>query len=31
MKTIRIGNNFITFWSFKKEKVERHPFAFLFL
>ncbi len=29
MKTIRVGNNFITFWSFKKEQPSR-TFRFLF-
>lgn len=29
MKTIRVGNNFITFWSFKKAESPR-SFRFLF-
>jgi hypothetical protein len=31
MKTVRIGNNFITFWSFKKEAAPHRPFSLKFL
>lgn len=31
MKTVRMGNNFITFWSFKKETAAPRSFKFLFL
>jgi len=30
MKTIRMGNNFITFWSFKKAASPRTGFRFFF-